>query len=378
MKILFINLPYFGHFVPTVGLVQELVKRGCRVTYLMPYDWKEKVAETGAEFAGYENHKKLSEQIKNAYNAGVQIIKDYDLVVYEQFFFLGKHLADKYEKPAVRIFTAPVTNEKLMKEYTDAPGPLGIFKYKWIAKSWTKEVVKGISGGVVLKTENWLDEIVQNPPVLNLVYTLRMFQPYEDEFSEVQYQFLGASVYNRKAEKWEFEKKERPLIYISLGTVLKGKKRFFQKCVYAFRETDVDVILATGPEVPYQKLKNIPENVHIYDFVPQTKVLELADVFVTHGGMNSISEAFTYGVPMVVIPHMSDQPVNAKRVDKLGLGKILDYRKLNKDTLQQTVMWVLCDDSIKQKMLLMQKRISEAPGNTGGAEMIINYGKEYS
>lgn len=65
MKILFINLPYYGHVVPTIGLVQELIKHGCEVTYLMPFDWEEKVAESGAKFYGYENHRKLSEQIKN-------------------------------------------------------------------------------------------------------------------------------------------------------------------------------------------------------------------------------------------------------------------------------------------------------------------------
>ena len=40
--------------------------------------------------------------------------------------------------------------------------------------------------------------------------------------------------------------------------------------------------------------------------------------------MNSVSEAFVYGVPMLVIPFVSDQPVNARQVQKLGLGKVLD------------------------------------------------------
>ena len=49
MKILFINLPYYGHVVPTIGLVQELIKQGCEVTYLMPFDLEEKVKESGAD-----------------------------------------------------------------------------------------------------------------------------------------------------------------------------------------------------------------------------------------------------------------------------------------------------------------------------------------
>ena len=38
MKILMINLPYYDHVVPTVGLVQELVRQGCEVTYVAPKD----------------------------------------------------------------------------------------------------------------------------------------------------------------------------------------------------------------------------------------------------------------------------------------------------------------------------------------------------
>ena len=52
MKILFINLPYDGYVVPTIGLVQELIKQGCEVTYLMPLDWRDKIADSGAQFYG--------------------------------------------------------------------------------------------------------------------------------------------------------------------------------------------------------------------------------------------------------------------------------------------------------------------------------------
>lgn len=372
MKILFINLPYYGHVVPTIGLVQELIKRGCEVTYLMPFDWEEKVKESGAEFYGYENHRQLSEQIKNAYATAESIVEKFDFIIYEQFFFLGKHLAEKYNKPVARIFTAPVTNKELMEEYISSKGPLSIFKHKWITRAFTKDIAKGIS----LKTDNWLDEIIYNPPKLNLVYTLREYQPYEEEFPEEQYKFLGASIYERRTEKFDIEKGKKPIIYISLGTVIKGAVSFFQNCIEAFREEDVEVIISVGKKFNIEKLKDVPLNIHIYKSVPQLEVLNISDVFITHGGMNSISEALVYGVPMVVIPFVSDQPVNARCIEKLGAGKKLDYSSIDSSLLRNTVFSILSDVDIRENMMKIQKQINDAPGNKGGAEIIINHYNE--
>lgn len=371
MKILFINLPYYGHVMPTIGLVQELIKRGCEVTYLLPYDFEATTAESGATFYGYQNHKKLSEQIKNAYRTAENIIESFDFVIYEQFFFLGKHLAEKYNKPVARIFTAPVTNELLMKEFITIKGPLSIFKHKWIAKAFTKDIAKNIS----LKTDNWLDEIIYNPPQLNLAYTLRQYQPYAEEFNEEQFKFLGPSIYKIKSEEFDFVKEEKPVIYISLGTVVKGAVAFFQRCIEAFRDEPVDVIISVGKRFDIKKLKNVPHNIHIYNSVPQLEVLKISDVFVTHGGMNSVSEALVYGVPMVVIPFTADQPVNARCVEKLGVGKHLPNSAINYNTLKEYVWSVMTDAGIKENMVKVQELIKQAPGNAGGAEMIIKYYK---
>ena len=62
MRILFINLPYHGHIIPTIGLVQELIRRHCEVAYLLPFGWEASPASTVAIFHGYPNHRQLSVQ----------------------------------------------------------------------------------------------------------------------------------------------------------------------------------------------------------------------------------------------------------------------------------------------------------------------------
>ena len=373
MKILFINLPYYGHVLPTIGLVQELIKRGCEVTYLLPFDWEETIRESGATFYGYQNHKQLSEQMNNAYATAESIIEKFDLVVYEHLFFTGKYLAEKHNKPVVRIFTGPVINETMKQEYT-ATGPLSLFKYKWIAKALTKAMAKNVT----LKYDHWFDEIIYNPTELNLVYLLREYQSFEAELPKEQYIFIGPSIYERKEEKLDFVKGKNPLIYISVGTVVKGTMQFFQNCIDAFRDENVDVVISVGKDFDIKKLKNVPENIQIFNSVPQLEMLKIADVFVTHGGMNSISEAFVSGTPMVAIPFLYDQPRNAQFVEKLGVGKCLMLSDANTNSIKDSVFSVLSDDNIKKNIAKNQMLINQAPGNAGGAEIIINYYENFN
>ena len=370
MRILFINLPYHGHVIPTIGLVQELIKAGHQVTYLMPYDWEDRIADSGAGFLGYENHPQLDKQIRNAFFKAEEVIVSHDLVLYEQFFFVGKHLAEKHGKKCVRIFTAPATNKELMRAFISSGGPMGIFRLPLIGTLWTQDCVKGL--GIKLKRRNWLDEIVENPPDCNMVYTLRSFQPFAEDFPEEQFHFIGPSVYDRKEE--DFPVLAKPVIYISIGTILKGGENFFRACLEAFEKETVTVVLSVG-NFDISRLKHIPENFVIRNRVPQITVLKQSSLFITHGGMNSVSEAMVHGVPMLVIPFVSDQPVNARQVEKLGLGKILDYKAITTNTLRDAAFTVMKDRQIQENLKKIRDEIAHARGNSGAVKIVEAYGE---
>ena len=368
-RILFINLPYHGHVIPTIGLVQELIKAGHQATYLMPYDWEERIADSGAEFLGYENNPKLDKQIRNAFFKAEEVIDSFDLVLYEQFFFAGKHLAEKHGKKCVRIFTAPATNKELMRKFSSSGGPLGIFRIPLIGTLWTQDCVKGL--GIRLKCRNWLDEIVENPPDCNLVYTLRSFQPFAEDFPEEQFHFIGPSVYDRKEE--DFPILPEGIICISLGTILKGAEKFFRLCVDAFQNENVTVVMSVGRSFDISKLGKLPENFIVKSRIPQVSVLKQARAFITHSGMNSVSEAMIHGVPMVVIPFVSDQPVNARQVEKLGLGKVLDHKGVTAGILKETAAAVMEDTQIRENLRKIQEEITCVPGNAGAVGIIEAY-----
>ena len=98
------------------------------------------------------------------------------------------------------------------------------------------------------------------------------------------------------------------------------------------------------------------------NYVPQLQVLQNTDVFITHCGMNSTSEALYYDVPLVMNPMGADQPMVAERVKQLGAGIMLDKSELNPLSLRKSVETILSD----QRYAENASKIGESLRNTGG------------
>ena len=66
--------------------------------------------------------------------------------------------------------------------------------------------------------------------------------------------------------------------------------------------------------------------------------------FVSHGGLNGITEGVHAGVPIICIPLFSDQMRNAKMIEKRGVGIILDKTELSTETVLPAFESILTDE----------------------------------
>jgi len=391
-KVLFFNFPGEGHINPTIPLVEELIKQGEQVVYYCVEEYKTKIEKTGALFRPYKNFltpshiaKRVNQKIDplemllymgQAMDATVEkVLKEvrdekYDYVIYDNNFAAGWIIADVLNLPKISSCTTFAINQEIFSTFMQNRGEMdkNSPKYQEIEEITTKWKDKY---GVILTNKK---NLMTCPGDITLVYTSKFYQPSAEEFDE-SFIFVGPSIAKRhNIEHIPFKvQHDTKLIFISMGTVFNQQPELYTTCFEAFRKSPYIVILAVGKQTDIHQFDDIPSNFRVHQYVPQLEILEQADVFITHGGMNSSSEALYFGVPLVVIPVMGDQPIVANQIEKLGAGLQLNRLKLDASTLRNITEQVLSNASFKDKSSLVGKSLREAGGYKKAVEVILKF-----
>ena len=384
-KIVFFCIPAHGHTNPTLGVVRELIARGHEVTYYSYESFREKIEATGATFVAcdaFDAEQKID--AKDAVKVGkdlafsTRLLVDTtlalndsvckemerlqpDCIVADSMAVWGKAVALKMGIPFLSSTTTFAFNQHSAKILKQSIGEL--FGMIFSMGKINKDIKRLQDAGFPVKSV--LDLIQNDENTETVVYTSPEFQPCSETFNE-KYAFVGPSV--RPADGTIVKEKEK-LIYISLGTVINDNAKFFKNCIKAFEDTDYQVIISAGNLVDIKDLGEIPANISVREYVDQIGVLQQADVFLSHCGMNSVNESLYYEVPLVTYPQTSEQGGVATRVEMLGAGERL--LKASPETIRETVEKVLSKTSYKENAVKISEGFKNCSGAKGAADKIM-------
>uniref|UniRef100_A0AAN0N794 UDP-glycosyltransferase n=1 Tax=Polyphagotarsonemus latus TaxID=1204166 RepID=A0AAN0N794_9ACAR len=153
----------------------------------------------------------------------------------------------------------------------------------------------------------------------------------------------------------EFSKLPGKIIYVSLGSLFSLYHTKLQKLIDVLATLPYKYIVSKGPAG--EKI-NFPDNRFIGEnFVNQLAVLQVVDMMIAHGGNNTFTECFYFGVPSIIFPVMCDQVNNAKRIEETGFGFQLNLMSYTQKELKEKIEKVLTDDALIQKTKKVGERI---------------------
>ncbi|MCI2422440.1 glycosyl transferase [Saccharopolyspora sp. K220] len=387
MHFAFVSMPGHGHVNPTLPLVQELVRRGHRVSYATNEKFRDAVESAGATLLPMPGEMpnrppnmdpaELAEMMDRfiaTAREGVAFLEEHltgdrpDALCFDAMTMAGRFVAERMGLPDIALHPTYASNEQfsLRSELmANASTPLPP-EYRQIFQRM-REVHERLAADLGVKSANPLE----GPPAsLNIVFIPREFQFAGDTFDE-RFRFVGPSLGSRVVDpSWRRPDNAKPLLFISLGTAFNNQPEFFRNCLRAFGDGRWQVAMAVGEQVDPADLGPIPDNFEIRDYFPQPAVLQEADLFLSHTGMNSTMESLCSGVPIVGVPQQPEQEANARQVEQLGMGRRLASDGRSAEALRQAVDEVHADQQIRANVAEMSKTLRGTDGAVAAADAI--------
>lgn len=391
-KVLFLCHPDHGHIIPSLAVVEELVRRGHDVCYLTAPSMRDVVAKTGATVLTYESRYRDSDFARLAEDPGyllsvlldesaamletaVSELDGVDGVVYDtSVLYAGRILARRWGIPSAQLIPFFASNEKfsyLNAMYNDQDGDGPAEEKPAELPEWVGATMRRIGalchahGVEVPPHELWFEV-----PECSLVTIPRRFQ-YEGDSFDDRFTFVGPCVGQRDfLGEWTPPRGENPVVLVSLGAVFNEHEDIFRACVEAFGGKPWHAVLTVAEGMDPDGLGTLPPNVEVHRWVPHVTVLEHASLCVTHGGMGTVMEALRAGTPLVCVPTSALDRPTGWRIRELGLGVLLDSAEITPESLADAVASVLADHAAAEAAASMSEAIAEAGGATRAADRL--------
>lgn len=391
-KFMFFNVPAAGHINPTLSVVSELTQRGHHVIYYLTEAYRSKIEAAGAEFRPYDDRipddyferRGLdgSNPAGTAYalaTTSLEVMPDLlqqievdqpDAILFDSMCPWGWMLAQVAGLPSISSCTLLfLSTSDMFRVAGFAPlAFLGVRMLPDMRKFM--QAAKALEQRYAMKLPNFAD-FLNRAGTLTISYTSSMIQPNADKL-DPSIKFVGPSIEPRPHDvtfPWD-KLDDRPLIYVSLGTVINQNAAFYRACMEALCDIPAQTVMSVGQKTEISALYPIPQNFIVRNFVPQLEILPRAALFITHAGMNSVHESLFFNVPLMLVPQQMEQRLVAVRVEDLGAGIRLSSDTPQPAEIRQTALHMMDEPQFYERANEAGESLRTAGGHARAADEI--------
>ncbi|MFD1147238.1 macrolide family glycosyltransferase [Saccharothrix hoggarensis] len=373
--IAFLNIPGHGHVNPTLPVVTELVERGHRVTYAVDPGFADVVERVGATAVAYPTTLPTDDRewptgmaaamrlfLAEAKSVLPVLEAAYaddrpDVVVYDIGAWTARLLAGRWGVPAIQFSPTFVAYEGWEEDMGDLIDDEVRAFYaeldEWLAAE-----------GVTIPARTYVGH-----PDRAVVSIARAFQPHAESVHP-KYTFVGPCLGDRSFQgSWE-PVDDRPVLLISFGSAYTNEPGIYRACFEAFGDLDWHVVMNIGKVVDPAELGEPPANTELHRWLPQLEILSHAKAFITHCGMGGTMEGLYHGVPMIGLPVIGEQVMNALRLVELGVGRHVPRDEVTAEGLRAAVLELADDPDVAERLAAIKAEIRAAGGTPAAADVI--------
>lgn len=286
--------------------------------------------------------------IKDTYSDLIQVVHGADLLVTQHLSFAGPIVAEKAGIKWISGVLAPIMipsaydslvlsephNQIKSQLFNPLVNSSIINLSKYFLSSWS-DPIKQLRRDLGLRqVKDPLFEGNHSPELVLALFSKVFAQPQSDWPKRTC--VAGFPFYDRQGEAelslelLEFLRTGSPPIVFTLGSALvRNAGNFYVESAIAVRQLGCRAVLLMGEDRCNLPQEFLSENIVAFDYAPYSKLFLHSQAIVHQGGIGTTAEALRSGRPMLVMPYSHDQPNNAARVERLGVGLTISRGEYN-------------------------------------------------
>ncbi len=283
--------------------------------------------------------------------------------------------------PLVYVIPFPLSRPFLEANLSTWPDAFDLSALRWIPQRW----LDTIANRWLLSTRLWIKPFTRLAKTYGIRPIRRLVDIYEGDYTLVT-DIPELTGVTKLPENWYYIgpifahldgeippeilalPREKPLIYCAMGS--SANRDILKTVLESFSGAPYTVIAPVKAHLKDGAVR-VPENVHIFDWLPAHKVNPLADLAVIHGGQGTVQTACASGTPFVGIGLQPEQESNIEFVVKFGSAVRIRKRRLTQKTLLNSLEQLINDQHAKDLAVRLKTILTAWDGTQHAADFLI-------
>lgn len=249
--------------------------------------------------------------------------------------------------------------------------PLGPFVFRsliWLVKQQVKRWIEPIQQ---LRQEIGLTSVNRNPITGSVFSPFGSLALFSKHFARPQcdwplhttqtgfvfYDQLGEGIRGVQSDRKQPTESFRdflhsgpPPVLFTLGSsAVMQAGSFYAESLTAVQKLNVRAIMLVGNSGPEQVSSPLPSSIFVTDYLPYSEIMPKVAVIVHQGGIGTTAQCLRAGRPALVVPWAHDQPDNAERLRKLGVGRTISRNQYQAQLVMKELDHLLNDKSYAER-----------------------------
>ncbi len=403
-----------GDVHPFLGIAQALHQRGHEVTVISAETFRRPAAQCGLQFIPYITDKEfqqivsdpdlwhprkglrvilgmMAEHLRGAYDRLCDVYQpDRTVIVAASMAFAARVFQDRHAAPVISMHLAPSAFRTLHLQPSGVPGQ----DLSWLPKP-LKQLMWWVLDRALLDPNigpaiNRLRADIGLPaisrPFKDWLHspdrTIGLFPPWfgppQPDWPE-QARLTGFPLFDETGQHELNPELERflnggtPPIVFTPGSAQSQAGGFFATAIEATAIMRRRCLLLT--RYPEQLPRDIPDHARHEAYVPFSSLLPRCAAIVHHGGVGTCAQGLAAGIPQLTMPMGFDQPDNATRLQRLGVGSWVVRKKFTGERVAEALNELLASEKVAESCRRWKEKLAEGDPVRETCELIEAVGR---